>query len=122
MLSYANKRRSILAIIGFFLLICMLAAPLRREYSTSYVQSQLEAGPIGQVAINKTTTRVGLPFTWLTLTKTNAESNHQATSTNVKQLQNLLFDIGLWGLLVVVIGLVMRMDDVVLPPAQRGRI
>jgi hypothetical protein len=120
MLSYANKRRSILAAIGFFLLICMLAAPLRREYSTTY--APLSTGSTSQVAINKTTIRVGLPFTWLTLTKSGAQTGHPATSTQTRQVRNLLYDIGLGCLFVVIVGLVMRMDDVILPPAQRGHI
>jgi len=112
MLKYGTKRRLVLALIGALILPFMIGAPLRRDYSTNYNGASAASEQVGIVYTN---IHYGFPLAWLSLSKANGHGKAIVT----KEYDKLVFDLGVWGLTVVFIGLVMRMDDVMLPPGAR---
>jgi len=104
MLSRIVKHRLFSALFALLVLLAMLFAPLKHEYSQEGCSNtgQLRAANCAANPGLNTDVKYGVPYDWLTLSKAVDGQGKTIDSSSDKDIDKLIFNIAIWGLIVMV--------------------
>lgn len=109
MLKRLIKRRLVLAVVAAIFLAGMLGAPIRREYSIdNHPCAQTDCS--GQALI--TDSHYGIPFAWLTLSKSVQQPTQEVAASSITHDKSkLMIDVLTWGFVTAFIVLSIKSPD-----------